>query len=389
MCHLSSCSSVVVGETFASARESRLPVLGFIVNPVAGMGGRVGLHGSDGTAALEAAQRGALPVSGDRAKRGLSVLRGIIDEVRIVTVGGDMGGDLVQGQPQTQIVTTPNVPTSSSDTTTAVKIMANMKVDLILFAGGDGTARDVASAVSDGIPIVGIPAGVKMHSGVFGVTPEAAGELAARYLRNPSRDGLIRVDVLDVVADSGATPTAVTAALVPFHRDRLQKGKVSRSISNESDLNALCFELASQVESGGLYVLGPGTTTGRIGAILGLETTINGVDVIEGGVVVAADVGERELLDLVQTEGGVRLVLGVIGGQGFLLGRGNQQISPLVLERIGIQNVVVIAAQNKLASLFPPSLYVDIGVDRKEVFGSFIRVRTGVRQSRMMKVVSC
>ncbi|MYF26824.1 MAG: hypothetical protein F4211_05880 [Acidimicrobiia bacterium] len=142
------------------------------------------------------------------------------------------------------------------------------------------------------------------------------------------------------------------------------------------------------MESDRLYVLGPGTTTARILAHLGLEGTLVGVDVVLNQGLLSEDVTEAGLLGLLDGSRPATLYLGVIGGQGFLLGRGNQQISPEVVHRIGEGNIIILAGEEKLLRLDPPVLRVDVGVDTASpVLLGYRRVYTSPVRSTVMKVV--
>src|SRR5438128_8392120 len=182
--------------------------VGFVVNPIAGLGGRVGLKGTDGVAE-QALAAGAKPTAPDRARAFAEAFVGVTKDdpnltFQWATAGGDMGtGPLrIAGVPpnRIEVVHVPGQPSTSEDTRIMVEESIASGVELILFCGGDGTARDVAAAAKDRVPIVGIPAGVKMHSGLFAISPEAAANLLVAFLRGDLRVGT--AEILDL--DEGA-----------------------------------------------------------------------------------------------------------------------------------------------------------------------------------------
>jgi predicted polyphosphate/ATP-dependent NAD kinase len=277
------------------------------------------------------------------------------------------------------------MPTTADDTRAAARELAERDVDLILFAGGDGTARDVVAAVGTSVPVLGVPSGVKMRSAVFGTTPEAAGEAAARYLASPAGFELVEREVLD--AADGMESELFALARSPHVGGRLQRGKATAPPADEAALTALCDGIAREMTPGRLYLVGPGTTTGRILRALGIDGTPLGVDAVLDGGLLAADVDEAGMLRLLDAHPEATLVLGVIGGQGFLLGRGNQQISARVLERVGADNLVIVAGADKVAALDPPVLHVDLGDGAREnLVEGYRHVRVAPERSMVLRV---
>lgn len=342
--------------------------LGLVVNPIAGMGGRVGLKGTDGPEVLARARElGAVPVAAEHTRRALARLARV-PALRLVAAPGPMGADLVSEAAGFDVEVLPRAagrrPTTADDTRAAVAELERRGVDLLVFAGGDGTARDVHDAVGDRLPILGVPTGVKMHSGVFATTPENAGDVAASFLAAGGGTRLRDAEVVDVDEEAVGRGTLATrlygAARVPDDRLRVQPAKGRAAPADDDAVDAACRELAAGMDPRRVYVLGPGTTTRRVLAHLDLPKTLLGVDAVRGGRLVGADLGERELLDLVDGEAAT-LVVGVVGRQGSLLGRGNQQLSPAVLRRIGVENIEVVAGLRKLLALDPPVLHVDTG----------------------------
>jgi predicted polyphosphate/ATP-dependent NAD kinase len=282
----------------------------------------------------------------------------------------------------------PGATTTAADTRQATAELAQLGVDLLVFAGGDGTARDIVEVVGASVPVLGIPSGVKMRSGVFGTTPEAAGDAAGRYLASPGRWPLSDAEVLDA-PDGGLDTDLFALARVPLVPARLQRGKAPRAASNDAALAALCENIARELEPGRLYVFGPGTTTGRIMQALGLEPTLLGVDAVRDGALVGADLDEDGILALLGDGIEATIVLGVIGGQGFLLGRGNQQVSPSVVRRVGARNLLIVAAGDKVSSLDPPLLHVDLGDGAEEGFlDGYRQVRIAPGRSIMLRLTS-
>jgi predicted polyphosphate/ATP-dependent NAD kinase len=275
--------------------------------------------------------------------------------------------------------------TDASDTRAAVAEMVAAGVRLVLFVGGDGTARAVAEAAGD-VPVLGVPAGVKMHSGVFGTTPDAAAVAAGRYLADPERFRTRPAEVVD--RDESGIVRLFETVQVPAVPRAVQARKGSNG-AHADDVTALGCQVATEMEPGRLYLLGPGTTVAQVSAALGLSSALLGVDAVLDGRLVARDAGEAELLALVAQHPRASLVLGVVGGQGFLLGRGNQQLSPAVLRAVGIDNIDVLATPAKVAALEEPVLHIDIDdVDLTASLLGYRQVRTGIARSTVLRVVA-
>lgn len=343
--------------------------LGLIVNPIAGMGGRVGLKGTDGADVLALARElGAVPVAAERTERALARLEIRCAGLHLVAAAGAMGADIVGAHSFETEVLPPgdheDGVTTADDTRAAAAELERRHVDLILFAGGDGTARDIHDAVGERLPILGVPTGVKMHSGVFATTPESAGDVVASFMASAPRGALREAEVVDIDEEAVRADTISTrlygAASVPDDPARVQAAKLGTMPSDEDALDAVCAAVADGMDPRRVYLLGPGTTMRRVMRRLGLPKTLLGVDAVRAGRLLGEDLGERELLQLIDDEP-VTLLIGVVGGQGALLGRGNQQLSPAVLRRVGAENIEVIAGLRKLLALDPPLLHVDTG----------------------------
>jgi predicted polyphosphate/ATP-dependent NAD kinase len=368
--------------------------LGLLVNPIAGMGGRVALKGTDGPRALRLArERGATPVAPGRARRAL--MRLVTDEPhqRVIAAPGQMGASLAEAAGLEVEVTGDPPPgaTGPEDTREAAAAMLRRRVDLLLFAGGDGTARDIHDAVGSRLPLVGIPTGVKMHSGVFAASPEAAAAAATAYLRAGDVADLREAEIADVDEDAARANRVATrlygTARVPRQPTLMMGTKVASVPNGDAGLDALCREIAQSMQEGCLYLLGPGTTTGRILGHLGLSGTLLGVDAVRDARLVATDLDEAGLLELLAEASSVTLVLGVVGGQGALLGRGNQQLSPSVLRRTS--RLEIVAAADKLLALNPPVLRVDTGDDDLDrQLAGYRRVRVAPCRTIVMRLAT-
>jgi len=370
--------------------------LGLIVNPIAGMGGRCGLKGTDGAEIYaRACALGAQPEAPDRAVTALQRITSLDGGVKVLTVSGDMGESEARAVGlETEVLFTTDGEnlTTGDDTRRAAQQMAAAGIDLILFAGGDGTARDVYAAVGDGIVSLGIPAGCKIHSGVYGISPRNAGDLAAMYL-----DGRVtavkQAEVMDIDEEAfrqGRVAAELFGYLtVPADETRVQGGKAGRPQSDENALNAISYHLRDMNAPGTLYILGTGSTLYGLKQRLGIDGTLLGVDVVRDWALVAADVAERDILELLGPVGSVeaRIVVTVIGGQGYIFGRGNQQLSPRVIERVGRQGIVVVATKQKLAALGGRPLLVDTGSEHvNELLTGYIRVIVGYHDEMVIRV---
>ena len=358
--------------------------IGFLVNPVAGLGGAVGLKGTDHKA--EVARRlGARERAGPRA---VEFLRALPADATLVTAGGAMGDDwCAQADASALVVYAPGEPTTPEDTRRAARALAEAGVDVVCFVGGDGTAADVAAGL-EGLdaPALGVPAGVKMYSAVFADTPEAAAVVAATFDKSEAHEVL---DIDEEAFRRGELRVALKGVLrVPAHA-RMQAGKVAGE-DDEVEVETLAHAVVESLEPGHTYVLGAGTTMSEVKRALGVEGTLLGLDVVwldeEGKPhLVVKDAKERDLLDL---SVGLEVVVSPIGSQGFFLGRGNLPLTPAVLSRMSIpDDVRVVATPWKL--LMTPALKVDTGspdLDRR--FPRFLPVLTGHGQTKLMRVVA-
>ena len=361
------------------------------------MGGRVGLKGTDGVVD-EALAAGAEPVAGPRA-RGFAdaFLRAAKDDATLsvlwLTCEGTMGRDALRAagfpEKQIEIVYSPGPQTAAEDTRKAVDAIVDRGAELLLFTGGDGTARDVAAAVENRLPILGIPAGVKMHSGVFAVSPSAAANLLVAFLRGDLRTGDAEILDLDEEAyrrgDWRIRLYATAKSLV--EPQLVQAGKLMvAEVSEEAVQKELAVHFSELLEGEPetLFLLGPGSTLHAVASSLGIEKTLLGIDAVVGGKVVGKDLNETGILSLLDRYPKAKLVVSPIGAQGFILGRGNLQLSPTVLRRIGAENVIVVATPAKLEAT--PVLRVDTGdeaIDQELRRREYMFVLIGYRTSKL------
>jgi predicted polyphosphate/ATP-dependent NAD kinase len=363
--------------------------IGFLVNPVAGMGGAVGLKGSDGEAVqLEALKRGAETVSPRRAVVALRSLRDQPLDLEIVTSGGDMGEDeLRTADLESNVVYRSKGATTKADTISSVREFLRVGVALIVFVGGDGTARDVLEVADARTPMIGVPSGVKMHSAVFLNRPEDLGRVVSSYGKNGT---LKKAEVMDIDEDlfrKGVVRAKLYGiAKIPDDRAHIQTGKASYdTISAEDEAREIGDYIAESMEPDMSYILGPGSTTSSIADALGIRKTLLGVDVISNGQLVISDATENDLLRVLESNSKVVIVLSPIGSQGFFLGRGNQQISGKVVRAAGPESIIVVATPTKLKDT--KILRVDTGdpdLDRK--LRGRVKVVTGHRRRRLVEV---
>ena len=367
--------------------------IGLIVNPIAGMGGPVALKGTDGSEVLARARAlGAMPTAPARAERALAKLTAARPPVELLVPAGPMGELPARqaGLKPLLLDHRPGPATTAEDSRIAAREMKRRGVALILFAGGDGTARDILAEVGEAVPMLGIPCGVKMHSAVFAVSPEAAGQLAAAVAaEGEGKLAWREAEVMDIdeeaVRVGRLSPRLFGYARMPFERALVQ-GPKSAGLSEDAALEALAAEIASEMQPDVAYIIGPGSTTKRILKQLGLEGTLLGVDAVRDRKLIGKDIDARAVEVLVG-EGPARILVSVVGGQGYIFGRGNQQLSPAALSRIGRDNIIVLASQAKLLALAENRLLADTGdpaLDR--ALSGFIRVRIGPSRSTLMRL---
>lgn len=377
----------------AASSRSVMVTLGFIVNPLAGIGGRVGLKGSDGADVVrEARARGATPLSGERGRLALRRLADKEHPVRVLTASGAMGEDAVRAAGLDPVVVHHAVPdaTSAADTRAAATAITMHGVDLILFVGGDGTARDVLDAAQDRAPMLGVPAGVKMHSAVFGTTPTNAGHVAALYLARSPAARLRQAEVMDLdettIRAGWVSAQLHGYARSPYERHLVQNAKAGSRPGEDAGLDQVAQQVVARMQPDCLYILGPGTTTRRVADALSLPSTLLGVDAILNGRSLGLDLDEGALLHLMNGREAT-IVVGVLGGQGSLFGRGNQQISAEVIRRVGRDRITILSTVDKLIALDGAALHVDTGdADVDAMLSGHLRIMTGPGRTMLFRV---
>ena len=363
---------------------SRLHV-GLVVNPLAGIGGSLALKGSDGEAVREIAAGSDAPRrAAERTARTLAVIAGEPELFRFSCWGGEMGErELLHAGLSARCLGNPaSEPSSPADTRVAASCLRQAGIDLLLFAGGDGTASDVHDALGQSCPALGIPTGVKMHSGVFALSPEAAGALLLRL----ARGGLVGIRAQEVrdIDEEAFRHDEVRSRfygelLVPSEGGYLQRTK----LGGRENVDLVAAEIAAwqaeHMKPGRLYLVGPGSTTAAIMEELGLPNTLLGVDAVQDRELVASDLDARRMLALLEEgEGPASIVVTAIGGQGYLFGRGNQQFSPEVIRAVGADNIIVVAAKSKISGLEGRPLLVDTNdTDLDAELSGYRTVNTG------------
>lgn len=365
--------------------------IGFLVNPVAGLGGRVGLKGSDGEKIQEKARRlGAVPEAAIRAGHALEKAAGLEGKVIFLTAPGIMGEEVLKKTAFSYHVigTIEGEQTTAEDTMRIAKEIREEGADLLLFAGGDGTARNVCEAVGGDLPVIGIPAGVKIHSAVYAYNAGNAGE-ALTYFCNESRNRFEEAEVMDI-DEEAFRDGKVQARLYGYMRipvlHRYMQSVKSGGYSEKDNAMGMAADVVAGMKPGACYVIGPGTTTRPVMEKLGLPHTLLGMDIVKDGILIKADAAEKDIYELTE-QGEVFLVLTVIGGQGHLFGRGNQQISPRILRRIGKDHCIILATKSKLLNIGSGRLTVDTGdTDLDQELAGYVRIITGYQDSVMYQI---
>jgi predicted polyphosphate/ATP-dependent NAD kinase len=365
--------------------------LGLIMNPLAGLGGAVALKGSDGEETVkEALALGATSHVAERTRLCLDQVQGL-ENVKVLTVASEMGAS-VAGELSLDydIVYTPAAEvTTADDTRAAVEALEGAGIDLLLFAGGDGTARDICDAVDEDQPVLGVPCGVKMHSGVFANSPSAAARVLQEMI-DGSLVSVVEAEVRDI--DEEAFRKGVLRARhygdmwVPEELRYIQQVKAGGKEVEALVLQEIAAHIVENMAPGVTYFVGSGSTTAEINQALGLENTLLGVDVVRDGELLKLDATDSDLLHYIEA-GPCHIVVTIIGGQGHFFGRGNQQFSPNVIRGVGVSNITVIATKTKLEALEDRGLHVDTGDPvLDDVFSGNIRVVTGYDDSVLIRV---
>jgi predicted polyphosphate/ATP-dependent NAD kinase len=357
--------------------------IGLIVNPIAGIGGRLGFKGSDGVLAKKACELGGTSSAPGRTVEALHEILEAMNGVALLTYPSKMGQEeaVKCGIDPIVLGKIEEGNTTADDTKRAVREMIKEGVDLIVFSGGDGTARDVMEIVEERVPVLGIPAGVKMHSGVFAINPRLAGKLIINFLSGQSSTR--PEEVLDY--DDEGNLKLYGYMRVPYEEALIQESK-SYIAGYENEAKWIAAGIIEEISVDHAYIIGPGTTAKALMIGLGVPYTLLGVDVVKGRKLLIGDANEGQLLNVVNRFNS-KIVVGVVGGQGFLFGRGNQQISPSVIRKVGKENLIVLATEEKIASLKGKPLLVDTGDQQldQSLIG-YIRVNTGYRSSTICRV---
>lgn len=374
--------------------------IGLIINPVAGLGGSVALKGSDNVAS-QALSLGATAKATLRAEQALAVIAQLQQEFEVITVKGAMGEDLCRKMnlPSrcvdffgSEKLNADIMTSNADDTLAAARSIKAAGVDCLVFAGGDGTARNIYSAVGEDFPVLGIPAGVKIHSGVYAITPKAAGEILKLMITNQLVSVMER-DVMDIDESLFREGTVKAKRYgemqVPAELTYMQAVKMGGKESNELVLTDIAADVIEQVEDS-LVIMGSGSTTEFIMQEMGLDNTLLGVDVVFEQELIASDVTEQQLLSLIEKYDDVKLVVTLIGGQGHVFGRGNQQLSPSVIRAIGLDNIIIVATKTKLEALEQRPLLADTGDETlNQALSGLVKVTTGFHDYVMVRLQNC
>ncbi len=365
--------------------------LGLIVNPIAGMGGRVGLKGTDGIDTLKKAKNlGAFEEAPKKAKKALEKLKEIKEDLLIITCSGKMGQEISEDYEfKTKVILNVEGNSTENHTILAARNMLEKEVDLLLFVGGDGTARDIYNAIGNKLVVLGVPAGVKIHSPVYASTPEKAGELARLYLQG-KKTRVKEEEVIDIDEEAFRNDIVNTRLYgylkIPYEKNFVQNKKAPTPLNEELSKETIALDIIDHMEEDIIYIIGPGSTTRWIMTTLKLPYTLLGVDIILNKKMAKIDATEKDILNNIKNHP-AKLVLTPTGGQGCLLGRGNQQISSDVIQKVGKENIIIVSANSKLVELRGKPLFVYTGDrDLDKYLQGYYRVKIGYKDEVMYKV---
>lgn len=375
-------------------KEENVPLLvGFIINPIAGVGGRIGLKGSDDAEEIwKRLEKGtAEKVAEDRAKRFLKSIDELKEGVKFLCFAGEMGEKALEALDFNYEIIghkAKEKPTSEDTKRAAIKMLEE-GIDLLTFVGGDGTACDIYEAVEDKIPVLAVPSGVKMHSACFALNPEIAGSIFKQFYDGELNITLSEVMDIDEEAFRAGRVSAELKGMIkiPYLTTALQGGKMaSPSTEDEQQAQRVIGKRVNEdMELDTLYLLGSGSTCMAVADEIGVEKTLLGVDAIYNRELIKKDVNEKEILELLEKYPRAKIIVTIIGNQGFIFGRGNQQFSPEVIRKVGKNNIILIGTVSKLERT--EKLRVDTGDPEldKELQG-FIRVITSYHEDFLMRI---
>lgn len=354
------------------------------------MGGAVGLKGTDGKDVLKKAiTLGATPLAPKRAEAFLIALEPYRLKIDLIVGAGRMGEDEARKCGfQFRCIGARREETTAEDTKTMATELRDRKTNLLVFCGGDGTARDILDTVNKRIPVLGVPTGVKMHSAVFASTPRAAARLATKFLFEtlPLREAEI-MDVDEPAFREGLVSARLYGyTLTPYEPLLIQRNKLASPTTELEFRNqaAIALYVIDKMVDNVVYIIGPGTTTRTIGDLLDERKTLLGVDLYDSKKIIARDVNSRRILEAIQGRK-AKIIVTPIGGQGYIFGRGNQQINPEVIRYVGREGIIVIATKQKLMSI--DTLRVDTGDESlDEELRGYLRVVTNYREESVVSV---
>ena len=363
--------------------------IGLIVNPIAGMGGTVGLKGTDGDIIKKALQMGAKPVVPNRIHQFFLNTKNK-DLIHFFVAPGKMGADYIENKGfEYEIIGEIPEVTTSEDTKRIAREIIQKSIELLIFCGGDGTARDIFDAIGLEIPVVAIPAGVKMFSSVFALNPRAAAKILDKFLEEEVETQ--EQEVLDIDEELVRKDILTTELygylkipkILQFIQPSKSGSKNGRTI--EENKREIAEFIIENMQNGVLYLLGPGTTVKTITDNLKLQKTLLGVDAIYNTKLVGKDLNEKSILMLLDKYSDSEIIVSPIGGQGFVFGRGNKQFTPNILKKVGKKNIKIISTEEKLKGL--DCLRVDTGdnqVDHDWI--GFVKVIIGYKEELIMSI---
>jgi len=362
--------------------------IGLVVNPIAGMGGSVGLKGTDGETYKQALKLGAEPVTPKSTKELLSHIKNK-DKINLVVAPQKMGEEYVKGfEIAFKVIGRVGEETSAKDTKKIIGEMLNYAIKLLIFIGGDGTARDVYDVVDSKIPVVAVPSGVKVFSSVFAVSVRAAAEMVDSFINGTDLIDEEVLDIDEIAFKRGRLASKLYGYLmVPNVKKLLQVSKEASSIDIPSVENK--EEIAEYIienrDKKALYLLGPGTTLKAITDKLNLPKILLGIDALFGNNIVASDLNEKCILELFKRYKNKKIIVTPIGGNGFIFGRGSRQFTPEVIKQVGRENIIIVGNRNKVNKL--ECLRVDTGDYEVDKFlCGKMKVIIGYKEEMVMEV---